>query len=113
MSWVPIYIRGKKGFKDAVAAKREVTWLRGSTDGEVDLAMFWLRQGDDLVDLKRAIGSKLIFKFRIHFITDLDVHLAHLNKTPTFFSDAEKELILNATRAQELIRENRSARFAR
>lgn len=93
MSWTPVYIEGNEGFKEAVVAKLENTWPRGSADSERDLVMFWLRKTSDLREFKEAIGSKLIFKYRMRFIADLNIHLGHINKRSDNFSDSENDLI--------------------
>jgi hypothetical protein len=93
MCWAPIYIQGKQGFQEALVAKMATTWLRGNTDGEINLLMFWLRKKGELHDFKKAIGSRLIFKYRMHFITDLELHLNRINKRPDHFSDFENNLI--------------------
>ena len=109
MSWVPIYIRGREGFKEAVVEKLQMTWLRGSTDGEIDLLMFLLKEKGELRGLKKAIGSKLILKFRMHFIADLDIYLSHQNKRSDHFSDSENDLIFNAIKAQDIMLASRNA----
>jgi len=90
--WVPIYLRGRTGFKKAVLAKLKSVWLHGNTDGEINLLMFWLRKAGELYEFKKAIGAKLIFKYRVQFITDLEFHLNYVNKASMFLSVAENDL---------------------
>ncbi len=111
MGWAPIYIRGRKGFEEAVVAKLRTTWLRGSTDGEINLLMFWLPKINGLRGFKKAIGSDLIFKYRMHFIADLDIHLNRVNKRSAAFSDAENEQIKNMTRLDTLKRDSTALHY--
>jgi len=110
VSWVPIYIKGKEGFKQVVVDKLKMDWMIGSTDGEVNLLMFWLRDRDKLRGLKKAIGGKLILKYRMHFITDLDIHLIYEKKRYILFSEAERQFTFNAKEVRNIILKNRSAR---
>ena len=93
MSWVTVYIRGRKGFRKEVLAKLKRTWLPGSHEANNDLLMFWIEDASRLRSLKIAIGSKLIFKFRLYFFTDLDFHLKAEKKQSTEFSTLETEMV--------------------
>jgi len=75
MVWVTVYIRGRKNFQREVLAKLEQSWLAGSHGANNDLLMFWIEDTSRLRSLKKTIGCKLIFKYRLHFFTDLDLHL--------------------------------------
>ena len=93
MSWVTVYMRGRKGFRREVLAKLERTWLPGSHEANKDLLMFWIEDISKLRSLKIAVGSKLIFKYRLHFFTDLDFHLKAEKSQLTEFSMAETEMV--------------------
>lgn len=70
MSWTTLYITGKPGFKDAVLGSLEdskVSFLPGSTEGDADLLLFWIDEKSPLRDFKKAIGSKIVFKYRLQF----------------------------------------------
>ena len=55
--------------------------------------MFWIEDISKLRSLKIAIGSKLIFKHRLHFFTDLDFHLKAEKSQLTEFSTVETEMV--------------------
>lgn len=93
MCWEPIYIKGKEGFKEAVLTKLHARWLRGGTEGENNLLMFWLPKRGGLRGFKKAIGSKLIFRYRMDFFSNLEIHLNHINGRPVGFSDVENDQI--------------------
>ena len=96
MSWTTLYVKGKDGFKKEVLAKLGDSWLHGTSEAWHDLLMFWLKDNSKLRDFKMAIGSKIIFKYRLQFFTDLDEHL-QLDVSP-----GKKEL---SRRENEMVRE--------
>lgn len=70
MSWTTLYIAGKLGFKEEVLKNLDdasFSYLPGNTEGESDLLLLWVDEALDLQTLKRAIGSKTLFKYRLHF----------------------------------------------
>jgi hypothetical protein len=93
MSWITVYIRGRQNFRKEILAKLERTWLPGSHEANNDLLMFWIEDATKLRSLKIAIGSKLIFKYRLHFFTDLDFHLKTEKRESTEFSTVESEMV--------------------
>ena len=93
MSWITVYIKGRKSFRKEVLAKLERTWLLGNEDVNNDLLMYWIEDASKLKSLKTAIGSKLIFKYRLHFFTDLDFHLKAEKRQSTEFSTVETEMM--------------------
>ena len=95
MGLVAIYIKGRSDFQGAVISKLERTWLLGSPEAKGELVMFWLPEAVTLRDLKIAIGSKLIFKYRLHFITNLNGHLKIEDDKADEFSVSENKMIQN------------------
>jgi hypothetical protein len=93
MSWVTVYIRGRNGYRKEVLAKLERTWLPGSHEANNGLLMFWIEDTSKLRSLKIAIGSKLIFKYRLHFFTDLDFHLKAEKRQSNELSTVETEMV--------------------
>jgi len=55
--------------------------------------MFWIEDASKLRSLKIAIGSKLIFKYRLQFFTDLDFHLKAEKRQSAEFSTVETEMV--------------------
>lgn len=49
--------------------------VAGKSGSEDELVMYWLPDTLVLRRLKEAIGSKLIFKYRLRFINNLNDHL--------------------------------------
>ena len=93
MSWATIYIRGRNGFQNAITSKLRGMWLLGSPEAMGDLIMFWLPQNITERNLKISIGSKLIFKYRLQFISNLNCHLKLRWEESTKFSVSENEMI--------------------
>jgi hypothetical protein len=93
MAWVNVYIGGKPGFRQAVVAKLGNSWLPGSTGLRNELLMYWLPDAGRLKALKVAIGSKLVFKYRLEFITNLNEHLELIANETNEFSFYENELM--------------------
>ena len=103
MSWVTVYLRGRKSFQQEVLAKLEQSWLEQSWLAESheannDLLIFWIEHTSRLRSLKLAIGSKLIFKYRLHFFTDLDMHLKAEKMQSAEFSTEVTEMVTGILR---------------
>ncbi|MBL7872663.1 MAG: hypothetical protein JNM78_13690 [Cyclobacteriaceae bacterium] len=82
MAWSTLYITGKKDFQEEVLNNlrhSDVSYLPGSS-GDTDLLMLWVDEKMPLRDIKVAIGSKTVFKYRLLFFTDLDQHRTDKNK---------------------------------
>lgn len=75
MSWNTLYISGKVGFKEKVLESLEdsdLSIMPGSTGNEQDVLLIWIDDTLSLRSFKKAIGSKLIFKYRLHFYDNLE-----------------------------------------
>ena len=75
MSWNTIYITGKAGFKEEVSEILEGSdfpVMPGSTGNEQDISLYWIDDSLPLRDFKKAIGSKVLFKFRLQFFSSLE-----------------------------------------
>ena len=99
MSWVTVYIRGRTDFQKEVLAKLEQSWLVGSHEANNDLLLFWIEDTSRLRRLKIAIGSKLIFKYRLHFITDLNLYRKAEKRQLTEFLTEETETVTRMVRS--------------
>jgi hypothetical protein len=93
MAWGTVYIKGRTDFQSAVISKLENSWLLGSPEVNDDLLMYWVPDTVLLRTLKVAIGSKLIFKYRLCFITNLNQHLNLEMKEEAEFSLLEHEMV--------------------
>jgi hypothetical protein len=75
MNWSTIYITGKKGFQQEILRAIEGSDLKiipGNTGNETEVSLFWIDESLNLRDLKKAIGSKIVFKYRLHFFNSLE-----------------------------------------
>lgn len=81
MGWITIYITGKSDFREEVRKKLEssdVNFMPGYTGASSEMDthdLYWLDERVDLRNLKLAIGSKLIFKYRLNFFTSLEAFI--------------------------------------
>lgn len=86
MSWNTIYITGKPGFKEEVLESLEGSdfpVMPGSTGNEQEASLFWIDDSLPLRDFKKAIGSKIVFKYRLQFFSSLE-ELQQQDKNTSF-----------------------------
>jgi hypothetical protein len=82
MGWITVYITGKADFREEVLKKLEassVNFMAGYTGASSDMDthdLYWLDERVDLRKFKEAIGSKLIWKYRLSFFTSLEAFIA-------------------------------------
>lgn len=86
MGWVTIYITGKADFREDVGKKLEDSSLKlmpgyngGSGDAEQFSDLYWVDEKINLRDFKEAIGSKLVWKYRLNFFTSLEAFIESQN----------------------------------
>jgi hypothetical protein len=101
MQWITIYITGKDDFREEVSRKLESSDLRympgyngGSGDSETFSDMYWVDERVDLREFKEAIGSKVIWKYRLQFYTSLEEFIESQNKTQKADFSAEERALL-------------------
>jgi hypothetical protein len=104
MAWSTLYLTGKNNFQGEVLQNlkhSEASYLPGNSD-DTDLLMLWVDEKAPLRDIKLAIGSKTVFKYRLQFFTDLDQYRA-----------GKKKENLTSPREEAMIREmnNWEARY--
>jgi hypothetical protein len=90
MNWITIYITGKNGFQEEVLDILSNTKLKvmpGSTGGEKDVCLLWIDETVDLKSLKKAIGSKVIFSYRLRFYRELEEIQQENQQTEEFTVD--------------------------
>lgn len=81
MGWITIYITGKAEFREHVQKKlssSDVNFMPGYTGASSDMDthdLYWLDEKVDLRAFKSAIGSKLIWKYRLNFFTSLEAFI--------------------------------------
>lgn len=86
MGWVTIYITGKDDFREDVGAKLEssdLAWMPGynggSSDQELFSDLYWIDEKVTLREVKEAVGSKLIWKYRLRFYGTLESFIESQN----------------------------------
>jgi hypothetical protein len=81
MNWNTVYITGRSDFREEVRKKLEpsnLNFMPGYIDNSATKYMhdlFWLDETTDVRVFKEAIGSKLIWKYRLHFFSSLEEFL--------------------------------------
>lgn len=103
MGWVTIYITGREDFHKEVGEKLEDSDLRlmpgytggSAIEGGLYSDLYWVDEKVSLRELKEAIGSKLIWKYRLNFYTSLESFIESQNKkkTTTDFTAEERALL--------------------
>lgn len=78
MGWLTIYVTGKPDFHGEVQKKlqaSDLNFMPGYTgsSGDIDTHdLYWLDETVDIRKFKEAIGSKLVWKYRLKFFTSLE-----------------------------------------
>ncbi len=87
MSWNTLYITGKPGFKEKVLEHLEdsdLPIMSGSTGNEQDVILLWVDDSLPLRSLKKAIGGKVVFKYRLQFFNNVEEWQQSQEKKSTF-----------------------------
>jgi hypothetical protein len=101
MNWNTIYITGNADFwedvKDELAGthvKHMLGTLETLPDG-LYRGLYWLGEQENLEDFKRAVGAKLIWKYRLRFEAEEETSMTTtLNSTAKErFTERERSLI--------------------
>jgi hypothetical protein len=101
MNWLTIYITGKSDFREEVLKKLEssdINFMPGYTGGSVGYDthdLYWLDERVDIRKFKEAIGSKLVWKYRLSFFTTLEAFIESQNacRKSLEFTDEENALL--------------------
>lgn len=101
MNWTTLYITGRSDFRNEVLRKLEhsrISFMPGYTGGSADTRdvheMYWIDDTTDIRELKEAIGSKMIWKFRLRFYITLEDFIeSKTAKDTDKFTPEEIELI--------------------
>ena len=101
--WKTIYLSGNGDFKEDVAErleKSELNFMPGYTGASGETTIFndlyWLDEGVSLREFKEAIGSKLIWKYRLRFFDSLESFLQEQSiksRKSTEFTAEERALL--------------------
>lgn len=97
--WITVYITGRVDFREEVRKRLEnsdVNFMPGNigTTSDMDTHdLYWLDEKVDLRKFKRAIGSKLIWKYRLNFYTSLEAFVEAQNKKRKVEESPEESLL--------------------
>lgn len=87
MRWTTLYITGKGDFRDEVLDKLEdsnISFMPGYTGVssvyDETHELYWVDERAKLRQIKEAIGSKVIWKFRLKFYPSLEAFIESQNK---------------------------------
>jgi hypothetical protein len=107
MGWSTLYIHGKPGFEQEVLNRLErssIGFMPGSMSGEQNIALYWVDERTNERAFKKAIGSEIVFKYRLRFFNSLEgVHEYQdqdMNSSENF-TVQEQALIREMTRWDE------------
>lgn len=100
MGWITIYITGRTEFREEVQRKlagSDVNFMPGYTGATSDMDthdLYWLDENVDLRSFKEAIGSKLIWKYRLNFFTSLEAFIeSQKNKKDVELASEENDFL--------------------
>ena len=77
MGWITVYIKGKSGFEDEVLDRlngSDFPFMPG-TSYEKGMILCWIPDDKSLRSFKQAIGSKIVFRFRLRFYTNVEAFI--------------------------------------
>lgn len=106
MGWSTIYITGKSDFREEVLRKLDHSSLdfmpgyAGASYGSETHELYWLNETITLREFKEAIGSKLIWKYRLNFYPSLEAFIESQNasvKKKTEFTEEDRALLEEIT----------------
>jgi len=81
MNWTTIYITGRPEFQAEVRKKLEhsdLNFMPGYVDNTTTTVthdLYWLNDLTELRKMKEAVGSKLVWKYRLKFYANLEAFL--------------------------------------
>jgi len=100
MNWTTLYITGKSDFSDDVLKKLEsgeIDFMPGyleTSSGRGYFDMYWISESTDIKEIKRAIGSKLIWKYRLRLHTSLEEFTNSMERNPRKLDFTKEEQLL-------------------
>lgn len=110
MGWSTVYITGKTDFQGEVLKKLQASdldFMPGYTGSSADIDthdLYWLDERVDIRDFKEAIGSKLVWKYRLNFYTSLEAFVEAQNpKKKALEFTPEENALLAKMQASEYV----------
>jgi hypothetical protein len=108
MGWITVYITGKSDFREEVLKRLEgsdVNFMPGYTGASSNMDthdLYWLDEKVDLRKFKEAIGSKMVWKYRLQFFTSLEAFIeSQKNKHKDAAVSSEENSLLQKMRDSE------------
>lgn len=96
MSWNTLYISGKKGFKEDINDRlldSDLQIMPGNEGDNPELLLYWVDDSIPLRELKKTIGSRLVFKYRLQFFYALEDFQKENKESSSSFTTREKAMI--------------------
>jgi hypothetical protein len=96
MEWNTLYIKGKSDFRGEVRKKlddSDIDFMPGFMDSPGTRSdMYWISDQTSIVDVKEALGAKVIWKYRLRFYDTLESLLEEeSNKTKRIKSQSSSQ----------------------
>ena len=107
MNWNTIYITGNDNFWDEVNKKlsqSNLTFLPGFIEQREDgkyQGLYWLDNKAELRKFKEAITGKIIWKYRLHFFTEIEESKRDGNQRPTNEFTAKENALMESMRLRK------------
>ncbi|MEO5601177.1 MAG: hypothetical protein ABIR06_09635 [Cyclobacteriaceae bacterium] len=108
MGWLTVYITGKSDFREDVQKKLESSELNfmpgytGSSAEAVTYELYWLDENITIRKFKEAVGSKMVWKYRLEFFTNLEAFIESQNpKSETLDFTPEETALLAKMQSAE------------
>ncbi len=98
MNWTTLYITGRVDFREEVRdrlSESKLNFMPGYIEGTSNNGVYdliWIKEGTDVRKVKEAIGSKLIWKYRLRF-SNLESFIENTHQESSEWTRQEKELL--------------------
>ena len=109
MRWTTLYITGKGDFREEVLDKLEdssISFMPGytgvSSENEETHELYWIDERVKLRKIKEAIGSKIIWKYRLTFYPTLEAFIESQNRKDQFVVTDEDIALLEEMKAGQI-----------
>lgn len=100
MNWSTIYIKGLGDFREDVKRKLEHSRLNvmpgslgASTESPYTYDLYWVDEKTNCRDFRKAIGARIVWKYRLRFYRSLEEFIASKNIHSNKFSPDEQRRI--------------------
>lgn len=110
MNWITIYIKGRGDFREEVRRKLEHSELKvmpgniGYPEDSPHICdLYWMDEKVELREIKKVIGARTIWKYRLRFYNSLEsfIESQNANETIEFTSDEQESIDSIRERARD------------